>query len=69
MNSQLPALQHTNPQLYFILLNYPKIKVVDCYFQLESLQFHTLWYIVEKLMSQGFTRAEISEAMKIYMEA
>lgn len=69
MNSQLQSLQSANPQLYSTLLNHPEIKVVDCYFQLESLQFHTLWRIVEKLLAQGFTRPEISEAMKIYMEA
>ena len=69
MNSQLQALSATNPQLYNTLLEHPEIKVVDCYFHLESLQFHTLWYIVEKLLAAGFTRPEISEAMKIYMEA
>jgi len=69
MNSQLQSLSSTNPPLYKTLLEHPEIRVVDCYFQLESLQFHTLWYIVERLLAAGFTRHEISAAMKIYMEA
>ena len=69
MNHSLQSLSSTNPPLYKTLLEHPEIRVVDCYFHLESLQFYTLWYIVEKLLAQGFTRHEISEAMKIYMTA
>lgn len=69
VNNQLPALQFTNPALYNKLVEHPEIRVVDCYFHIESLQFYTMWFAIEKLRSLEFTREEISEAFKIYMTA
>lgn len=63
------ALAETNPVLFERLVNHPDLKVVECYFQIESLQFHTLYYISELLLKAGFTADHISQAMKIYMES
>jgi hypothetical protein len=65
----LSSLQSTNPTLFNLLVEHPEIKVVECYFYLESLQFHTLHYIAEKLLAAGFTPTDISAAMKIYFES
>lgn len=51
------------------LIEHPEIRVVDCYFILESLQFHTLPYIAEHLIKAKFTAHKIAEAMKLYMES
>ena len=67
--SNLKCLKQTNPALYKTLIDHPEIRVVDCYFHLESLQFHTMWRVIEDLLGLGFTRQEISEAFKIYMTA
>ena len=67
--SNLQSLEHSNPQLFKVLVDHPEIRVVDCYFHLEAGQFHTMWLVVEKLLAAGFTREEISEAFKIYMTA
>lgn len=67
--SNLEYLKQTNPALYKTLIDHPEIRVVDCYFHLEANQFHTMWHVVEKLLTSGFTRQEISEAFKIYMTA
>lgn len=64
----IQSLAETNPTLYNCLVEHPEILVVDCYFQLESMQFHTLHWISEKLLSAGYTTDQISQAMKIYME-
>jgi hypothetical protein len=70
MNSgeNLQSLQSTNPALFNRLVDHPEIKVVECFFQLESLQFHTLHYIAERLLNAGFTKEHISEAVKIYLD-
>lgn len=65
--TSLKAISESNPKLYAILVEHPEILVVDCYFQLCDLQFHTLFYIAEKLLKGGYTQHHISEAMKIYM--
>jgi hypothetical protein len=67
MNSQLQSLEKSNPALFKVLLDHPEIRVVDCYFHLESNQFSTMWRVIEKLLAAGFTREELSEAFKIYM--
>jgi len=63
------SIAETNPKLYATLVEHPEIMVVDCYFQIESLQFHTLYYIAETLGKAGYTADQISQAMKIYMES
>ncbi len=69
LGENLQSLQSTNPSLFSRLVDHPEIAVVDCYFQLESLQFHTLHYISERLLAAGYTAAQISEATKIYLES
>jgi uncharacterized protein Smg (DUF494 family) len=67
--SNLQSLESTNPTLFNVLVDHPEIRVVECYFHLETNQFSTMWKVVEKLLGLGFTRQEISEAFKIYMTA
>lgn len=68
LGENLSSLQSTHPTLFNRLVEHPEIAVVDCYFQLESLQFHTLHYIVEQLIAAGFSKECISEATKIYLD-
>jgi hypothetical protein len=68
LGKNLSSLQSTNPALFNRLVDHPEIAVVDCFFQLESLQFHTLHYIVEQLIAAGFSKECISEATKIYLD-
>lgn len=68
LGENLSSLQSTNPTLFNRLVDHPEITVVDCYFHLESLQFHTLHYIVERLLAAGFTKSCISKATKIYLD-
>jgi len=67
LGENFQSLKSTNPTLFNTLTEHPEIQIVDCYFQLESLQFHTLHYISEHLLKCGFTPAQISEAVKIYL--
>lgn len=67
--TSIQSIAETNPALYSRLVDHPEIMVVDCYFQLESMQFHTLHWISEKLLAAGYTADHISQAMKIYMES
>jgi hypothetical protein len=67
--SNVQNLSETNPALFERLVNHPELRVVEAYFQLESLQFHTLYHIAEVLGKAGFTADQISQAMKIYMES
>lgn len=67
--SSLQTLAESNSALFSRLVEHPDLKVVECYFHLESLQFHTLHYIAELLGKSGFTADHISQAMKIYMES
>jgi len=71
MNTGLSTqtIAQTNPALFERLVNHPDLKVVECYFHLESLQFHTLYHIAELLGKSGFTADHIGQAMKIYMES
>lgn len=66
--TSVQSFKETNPALFERLVDHPELRVVECYFQLESLQFHTLHYIAEMLQKSGFTADHISQAMKIYME-
>lgn len=68
LGENLPSLQSTNPTLFSHLVEHPEIKVVECYFHLESLQYHTLHHISERLLAAGFTKEHISEAVKIYLD-
>jgi hypothetical protein len=68
LGNNIQTLQSTNPALFNRLVEHPEIKVVECFFHLESLQFHTLYYVVEKLLAAGFTKEHISEAVKIYLD-
>jgi hypothetical protein len=61
-------LKENNPALFDHLIRHPEIQVVSAYFQLESLQFHTLYYVTQEMTKLGYTPAQISEAYKIYME-
>ena len=66
--TSIQSIAETNPALYNRLVDHPEIMVVGCYFQLESMQFHTLHWISEKLLAAGYSADQISQAMKIYME-
>jgi hypothetical protein len=68
LGNNIQSLQSTNPTLFNRLVEHPEIKVVECYFHLESLQYHTLALISERLLAAGFTKEQISEAVKIYLD-
>lgn len=58
-------------QSYPDILNDPEtpISVVEIYFLLRDNEFHTLHYIVEKVLGNKFKAEDIGAAMKIYMES
>ena len=66
--TSIQSIAETNPALYNRLVDHPEIMVVACYFQLESMQFHTLHCISERLLAAGYSADQISQAIKIYME-
>lgn len=62
------SFKESNPALFNHLVEHPSIRVVECFIQLKSLEFHTLWHIAAMLAKCGFTAEEIADAMKIYMK-
>ena len=66
---KIQSIKETNPKLFNRLVDHPNIMVVDCYCQLESLQFHTMYYVFERLLGAGYSKETIKAALAIYMDA
>jgi hypothetical protein len=66
--SELHSISETNPALFNRIVNHPEIQVVAAYFILESMQFHTLYRVSQEMIRLGYTKEQITEAYKLYME-